>query len=418
MITFRPVEKPMKAIWVLLFCFLLAGTNLAAQQVSPHAKKAVETIKQLRLIGLPNPDDLESGPPAKVPGLLRLLNQELKALIVEDLNDHNRHAVPDEDEILEQLTAAGWEEISSHKWNAYGEIRQIKFDWKTGYEPGILIVSTQLWIPCGSTDPDSAIYVFQGIARSWSLVLAAESDFNPADENDETGMQYELSPPDSRGHWFLVIAHVPPSCRRANAVLRYKALRPGANGDQPILLVSGREPINPFFEPAFRVDVEKDWFAVTQGKVRKLDGEPGIVIFRYDLSDYRVRRMAPLAVTPEDFLDQWAQLGWDEAKRWTRASSDSAIQQWHSRLNSLAAESTEIISVRHCSGTGEDDQNWMVELSIDDRLNPSMKEGTLYIEIAKRSGNFVLDGVHDSHPPGCPGRTPLTPIVEHSLPSW
>ena len=53
----------------------------------------METIQQLRAIGLPNSTDLESGPPDKVPGLLRLLNQELKALIVEDLNDRNRHAV-------------------------------------------------------------------------------------------------------------------------------------------------------------------------------------------------------------------------------------------------------------------------------------------------------------------------------------
>lgn len=413
-----PVKNPMKSLLVCLTLFLLACTNPAAQQVSPHAQKAVETIQQLRAIGLPNLNDLESGPPAKVPGLLRLLNQELKALIVEDLNDRNRHAVPNEAEILEQLTAAGWEEIPSHKWNAYGEIRQIKFDWKTGYEPGILIVSTQLWLPCGSIDPDSAIYVFQGIARRWALVLAAESDFNPAGENDETGMQYEISPPDSRGHWFLVIAHVPPSCRRANSVLRYKALRPGKTGDEPILLISGRESINPFFEPAFRVDVETDWFALTQGKVRKLDGEPGIVISRYDLSGYQMRRIAPLALTPEDFVDQWAQLSWDDAKRWTRAASDSVLQEWHSKLNGLSSDSTEIESVHHCSGTTDGDQNWMIELSIDDRLNPSMKAGTLYVEVAKRDGNFVLDGVHESHPSGCSGRTALTSIVEHNLPRW
>jgi hypothetical protein len=361
---------------------------------------------------------LDSGPPAKVPGLLRLLNEELEALIVEDMNDDNRHAVPGENEILEQLTAAGWEEIPSHKWTAYGEIRQIKFDWKPGYEPGILIVSTQLWIPCGSADPDSAIYVFQGIARHWDLVLATESDCNPAGESDETGMQYEISPADSRGRWFLLVAHVPPSCRRAPNVLRYKALRPAANANQPILLISGRESIHPFFEPAFQIRVETDWFAVTQGKVRKLDGELGIVISRYDFSDHQSRRIAPLALTPEDFLDQWTQLSWDDAKRWTKAWSDSGLQEWHSKLNGLASASTEIESVRHCSGTDDGDQTWLIELSIDQRSNPSIKQETLYLEVAKRGGNFLLDGVHESHPSGCPGRTALKPIIDHSLPSW
>lgn len=408
----------MRPVWVCFTFVLFACPNLTARPVSPHARKVVATIQQLRAIGLPNSSDLELGPPAEVPGLLRLLNQELKALIVEDLNDSNRHAVPNEGEILEQLAAAGWEEIPSHKWNAYGEIRQIKFDWKPGYEPGVLIVSTQLWLPCGSTDPDSAIYVFQGIARHWDLVLATESDFNPAGESDETGMQYEISPADSRGRWFLVVAHEPPSCRRARNVLRYKALRPGANANQPIVLISNQEVINPFFEPAFQIRLEIDWFAVTQGKARKLDGELGIVVSRYDLSDQQLRRIAPLALTPEDFLDQWTQLSWDDAKRWTKVSPNSGLQEWHSKLNGLASASTEIESVRHCSGIDDGDQNWLIELSIDQRVNPSIKQETLYAEVAKRGGNFLLDGIDESHPTGCPGRTALNPIIDHSLPSW
>jgi hypothetical protein len=364
------------------------------------------------------PTNLENGPPAKVPGLLRVLNQELKALITEDLNDHGRHAVPGEDEILEQLTAAGWEEVPSHKWNAYGEIRQIKFDWKTEYEPGILIVSTQLWLPCGSTDPDSAIYVFRGMARQWQLVLAVESDFDPTGERDETGMQYRISPPDTSGHWFLVLARVPPSCRRPHNVLRYKALKPGLKPEEPLVLLSGRETTNPFFEPPFRIDVESDWFAITHGGLRKLDGEPGIAVLRYDLSDYRVRRVAPIALTPEDFLDQWAQMSWDEARRWTRPSSDSNLRDWHEKLNSLSSDSTEIESVHHCSGTAEGDQEWLLELSIDERLNPSLGDQYLHAEVAKRNGIFSLDAVYKSHPTGCPGKTALTPIVDHELPRW
>jgi hypothetical protein len=414
-----PRQKQMRPTRLLLSLGLLTSTGLSAHPpVSPHAQKVVETIRQLRSIGLPPSDELEGGPPAKVPGLLRALNQELKALIIEDLNDHARHAVPGEDEILEQLTAAGWEEIPSHKWNAYGEIGQIKFDWKTEYDPGILIVSTQLWLPCGSIDPDSAIYVFRGMARQWQLVLAVESDFNPTGDRDETGMQYRISPPDTNGHWFLVLARVPPSCRRPHNVLRYKALKPGPNPEEPIVLLSGRETTSPFFEPPFRINVESDWFAITHGGLRKLDGEPGIAVLRYDLSDYLVRRVAPVALTPEDFLDQWAQMSWDEARRWTRPISDSSLREWHQKLSGLASDSTEIESVRRCSGTAESDQKWLLELSIDERLNPSLSDQYLYVEVAKRSGIFSLDAVYKSHPRGCAGKTPLTPMVDHELPSW
>jgi hypothetical protein len=409
----------MRRAWLCLTLGILTSTGLSAHPVSPHAQKAVETIRQLRAIGVPDSDDLETAPPDKVPGLLRVLNHELKALILEDLNNQSRpHTIPSESEILEELTAAGWEEIPSHKWNAYGEIRQIKFDWKTEYEPGILIVSTQLWLPCGSTDPDSAIYVFRGIGRHWDLVLGAESDFDPTGGKDETGMQYQISPPDSSGHWFLALAHVPPSCRRAHNVLRYKVLRPGPSPDKPILLLSGRETINPFFNPAFRIKAESDWFAVTQGRVRKLDGEPGIAVLRYDLSNSPARRIAPVALTPEDFLDQWAQMSWDDAKKWTKTSSDSGLQNWHEKLNSLASDSTEIESIRHCSGTGEGDQKWLIELSIDQRLNPSLAVESLYFEIAKSGGAFSLDAVYKTHPTSCPGETPATPVINHELPDW
>src|SRR5262244_4544834 len=110
----------MRAIWASLTFNLLGCTVLIAQPVSGHAQKAVETIQRLRAIGFPNPHtsiDLEAGPPAKVPALLRVLNEELKALIIEELNDHTRAASPSEDEIREQLVAAGWEEIPRHKWS-------------------------------------------------------------------------------------------------------------------------------------------------------------------------------------------------------------------------------------------------------------------------------------------------------------
>ena len=112
----------MRPFAVYLTLVALACSHSAcAQQVSPNAQKAVETIRQLRMITLPN-SMLEEAPPARVPGLLRQLNQHLRALIIEDLNDGTKHSLPGEEEILEQLRTAGWEEISSQKCNAYGSL--------------------------------------------------------------------------------------------------------------------------------------------------------------------------------------------------------------------------------------------------------------------------------------------------------
>jgi hypothetical protein len=408
----------MRPTSVCLAVALLACTGASAQQVSPHARNAVEAIRQLRAIGLPDPNALDLGPPAKVPGLLRQLNQELKAIIADDLNDGTIHALPDEKEILDQLRAAGWDEIPSHKWNAYGEIRQINFDWKTDYDPGLVVVTTQLWIPCSGDDPDSSIYVFQGAGRHWHMVLSTDSDFSLVGDINGTGMQYGVSPPDSDGHWFLVVAHSPPSCRDHDAILRYKVLKPGASPDQPTVLLTRREQIDAEFDPAFAVEVQSDWFAVTEGKVRRLDGETGVSIFRYRVTNDQAQRIAPLALTPEDFLDQWVQLSWDDARQWSKDSLSKPLQAWHAKLSGLASDSTEFESVHRCADTGDGDVTWLIDLFVDQQLNPSMKQEKLYIEVAKSGGVFSVQSIHDIHPSECQGRTPVTPVADRKLPSW
>jgi hypothetical protein len=45
--------------------FLLAWTQLHAQRVSTHAREAVQTIRELRAIELPDHADIENGPPPK-----------------------------------------------------------------------------------------------------------------------------------------------------------------------------------------------------------------------------------------------------------------------------------------------------------------------------------------------------------------
>jgi hypothetical protein len=397
---------------------LLECTQLHAQRVSSHAREAVQTIRELRAVELPDSVNIENGPPLKVPGLLRQLNRQLRALVIDTLNDSSRHTIPREEEITEQLRAAGWEEIPEHKWNAYGEIIRISFDWQLGYEPDTLVVSPQLWIPCGSSDPDSAIYVFQGRARQWRLVLAADADFNSPGSTQASGLQYELSPPDTKGGWFLAVAHAPPSCRGASPGLLYKILRPGRSADEPRVLFNRREPIDQKFDPPFDLRAETDWFALTRGKQRKLDGEQGVSISRYEVNGEQIRRIHPLALNPEDFLDEWVQLTWDDANRWSNSSLQPDLQAWHSKLSGLEFDSTEMRFVQPCPEQKGADSKWMIDLWIDQKLNPSVAEDQIYIVVSKRNGIYSVDAIHRNRPAGCPGETPLPILADKKLPQW
>jgi hypothetical protein len=409
----------MSRLLVCPMAFLMACVTLQAQQASKDALEAVQTIHQLRSIEVPPSSKIQFGPPPQVPGLLRQLNRQLRTLIVDVLNDKNRGAeVANEEEVLSELRNAGWEEVSQNKWNAYGEIVDVNFDWKLGYDPALLVISTQLWIPCGSSDPDSAIYVFQGEKRQWNLVLATDADFDALGRTAESGLQYAISPASSNGHWFLGVANAPPSCRVPRRDLRYKVLRPGRSADEPVLLLDRREPVIPEFDPPFQLRAERDWFSLTRGKTRKLDGEPGIVIARYEIGETQVTRLQPFALTPEDFIDEWVQLNWADASKWSTPAAQSEIQQWHSKLHSLANDSTEFQSVTRCSEGKNGDAKWLIDLWIDQEQNPSSDTEMLYIALTSSNGSQFIDAVYKERPKGCPGKTRPQLSTDTKLPNW
>ena len=162
----------------------------------------------------------------------------------------------------------------------------------------------------------------------------------------------------------------------------------------------------------------EDWFSVTRGKQRKLDGESGVSIARFQVKDQQVRRIHPLALWPEDFLDEWVQLSWDEAAQWTNPSKLPNIQAWYSQLNELESDSTEIRVVQPCPKQQDSTDRWVIELWIDRQMNPTAKEEELYVEVSRKQGIFYVDGIQTNRPSGCPGSIPPTPLADLKLPSW
>lgn len=226
-----------------------------------------------------------------------------------------------------------------------------------------------------------------------------------------------MSAQDADGSWYLAIAHAPPSCGPVPtaASLRYKILRPGRSPDEPRILLDRREPLNEKFQPSFRLEVEDDWFAVTEGKVRKLDGEPGVSIARYQVIGDGTTRMQPLALTPEDFLDEWVQLDWSDVAHSSSRSSD--ISKWHSILNALAFDSAEFEFVHPCREQGDADKVWLAALWIDQKLNPNSKIERLYIVVSEKHHAFFVDSVNTTRPAGRPGKArPL--LTSWELPKW
>jgi hypothetical protein len=390
-----------------------------AQEVSPHARDAVRIIGELRTMPLSDiAGEEKNGPPARVPNLLQQLNRELRELITAVLNDPHRVSLAQEEMVTSELKRAGWDEIPRIRWNAYGEISDIDFEWRTDHDPPLLVVDTELWVPCGSPDADSTLYVFQKKEREWELVLTADADFDLAGNRSDDAMRYVLSSPDQNGKWILGVANTPPNCPSDPKEVRFRILRPGSSPENPTVLLDRREPFSPRFDAPFGIAVDADKFSLTLGKKRKLDGELGISIFRFDVQGDQVTRVPPLALKPEDFLDEWVKHGWSEVAPWSSASKETELEEWHSKLSVLAPDSTKIEFVQPCPKRGKDEGTWLIGLWIDQKQNRKATDERLYIAISKRIGAFYLDGIEKTRPEGCPGNTRPVMLPEAKLPFW
>jgi hypothetical protein len=340
---------------------------------------------------------------------LRKLNSSLRGLVIELVN----RPEPDVrvqglwEAVIAELEEAGWEELPRQKWNAYGELDSVEDDWKLDSDPGgfLRTVVTKLWVPCGGADPDTIVYVFEKKGRSWELVLQTEGDYEPRfDGNDALGFQFQISPPDENGRWFLSIATLPPVCDLRPLTVTYRVLRAGNVPERPLEILKMREELASEAAPPYELRTEMDWISMTRPVRRRLDGEPGITITRWRIQGNAAERTFPLADDPEDFLDAWVQLPWAQAKSWSALSGHSHLQDWHGKLDRVLPGSIGLSFVQPCPAEGWKEQ-WQIGLYLDFRGQEIMNSEELFATVGKERGVFRVESVAPQRAPGCPGET-------------
>jgi hypothetical protein len=108
-------------------------------------------------------------------------------------------------------------------------------------------------------------------------------------------------------------------------------------------------------EPA-GVLIEFSGFSVDAGiLVRKY-------VLHYTVDADSVRRIDPIALSPQDFVEEWLARPWDEISAWT----EPRLTEWHSKLHKDHVGG-EYDAVRRCTKPGE----WQVSIYLGDGDNPS-----------------------------------------------
>ncbi|HEX8061669.1 MAG TPA: hypothetical protein VF535_00465 [Allosphingosinicella sp.] len=230
--------------------------------------------------------------------------------------------------------------------------------------PEMLAVVATLGIHCGS---DSMLMLYAREDRRWRELMVRRSEPYQKISGGWGDLRFAVSPPDAQGKWFVATVSTTPWCTSAWQGMPYALARPGPAPDRPSVFFRGKSTIYLGDESDLTVKAERDAFELRH------DGgslDPDILIRRhvrrYSVAGESVRRVQPVAESVRDFVDEWVDSPWAEAKEWSRG--DPALAAAHSALQAARYKSLGgFASLRACRDgaaqveiVGQDGPGWFL----------------------------------------------------------
>jgi hypothetical protein len=292
--------------------------------------------------------------------------------------------------------------------NLFGSIGDVDLKW----ESGLLIVITRVGIVC---EQDESVYGYKRINGKWQRIWESEQNdyqnYTPQHINEvhawqsyedgkETGPAYILTLGNEWGcesFWHAVYYRIwrVDSTGSKNLVdesgfgyLRRRSYIVGSIGNSPMHF-SG--PVDAIIE-------------FTQGSV---DG--GVhnreAVYHFLIEGDEVRRVAPVALSPRDFVDEWMTHPWSESQAW---SSSPDLVMWHQKLHADFVGGTFLGDTMHC----QTPDLWQVGFEPSDAKRNFAPEPKVYFLIRWTPPySFALVEISNNPSPRCTQ-------VDHEADKW
>lgn len=409
----RPKRRTHALLTTALACAILAapGTNAPAQNApdSPN-DSAASTVRELRRVN--GEAAYDSKIPSEARALLTKLKHQLRDLIQKSLDADADARTPAGVLNAKVLAALRRKGVTTggpvDDVHTFGSVVSVNVTRPRGHAD-IVAVTTEVSVHCGS---DSSLYLFRRDGARWRLALADEADGYEQVNGARERFDFRVSPPDARGSFFVVAADVNPWCTSNWQVMRYRVMRVGEDAYGPRVVLKGDDSIYLGTDlEGFRLQATANTFTLRFDSYQHLD--PGRLIrphvLKFEVDGDRAERIAPVAFEPEDFADEWAQMKWDAAARWSEPSRREELGRWHASLNAAEGgfSGSEILFVRPCGKTAGE---WQVGVEVFSGADGDGGAGRLpqklYFTVARERGAFLMRGVSDAPAKGCAGSKP------------
>jgi hypothetical protein len=173
----------------------------------------------------------------------------------------------------------------------YGDVFEVTVTQPAEHHD-LLAVTTTIGVCCGE---DTSVYLYRKHGYRWSLALAYTAGAYDEISGAHGRVQFGISPADSEGKFFIVIANVNPWCTSNWQSLRYAVLRESRLAHSPHVLLEKAHSIFLNGDPSYSLVVGRDSFSFVflDEKFMELLNK-GVDI---DLNDRRAKRLLKYRVS-------------------------------------------------------------------------------------------------------------------------
>jgi hypothetical protein len=209
----------------------------------------------------------------------------------------------------------------------YGADLRVRVSKLSPNQP-LLSVELQFNIACGD---DLVLMLFEPQSSRWIEKLRWQAA--PYDNISEAFGNFFFSailPGDSPRGWRIVVAHGMPSCASVWSAYKMAVLAPTAIADKPRIIRHLQHGYNiSDGELKMTSNGNTVTLRLDVGTAESLQlVRPGI--FRYTLAGDQFQRIGPIATNGRYFVDEWLQMPWNEARRFSDPKALPQLKAAHS----------------------------------------------------------------------------------------
>jgi len=269
----------------------------------------------------------------------------------------------------------------------------------------LLLVEFGFGIECGQ---DSMLLGYEFADGRWQRVLRWQSgDYDEINGAFGDFFKYVLiSQPAPRG-WVIAVAHGMPWCTSRYSGFDLDLIQPETAGEQQKVLQHLKEGYVRFeIEPSMK-RVPEGFQLRLQAAMLDSNFMTRIGIYRYKLEGDKLKRVQPVANNGRDFVDEWLQVPWSDAQRWSATSDLTELEQIHQQIQSERSgdgENWPMIEYGAVRGCSDSPTHFQVEMTEDRSMNkPPRPNSTVYFQIEEGKNSFTMLSASMAKDPRCKG---------------